>query len=112
MKIMIVEDNEPMREVIKTVIGDCADDVIECVDGSDAVASYGAAKPDWVLMDIQMKIMDGITATKNITKKFPQARILIVTDYGSMTLRKAAQDAGACGYVLKENLHEIRNYVQ
>ena len=108
---MIVEDNEPMREVIKSVIGDRADSVVECADGKDAVDSYETVEPDWVLMDIQMKYMDGITATKTIRRSFPKAKILIVTDYGSMTLRKAAQDAGAQGYVLKENLQDILGFV-
>ena len=78
----------------------------DCSDGADALAAYTRHRPDFVLMDIQMRVMDGITATQRI-KADPAARIIIVTDYDQDDLREAAQQAGACGYVAKENLPEL-----
>ncbi len=108
MKALIVEDNELMRRLIKSLISDLADVIIERGAGDAACEAYAANRPDWVLMDVQLPGMDGIAATGRIKAAFPDARILIVTDYGDEPLRAAARAAGACGYVLKENLLAIR----
>lgn len=108
MKALIVEDNELMRRLIKSLIGGLADVVIECESGDAACDLYAVNQPDWVLMDIQLPGLDGITATSRIKAEYPQAQILIVTDHGDEPLRAAARAAGACGYVLKEHLLSIR----
>jgi CheY-like chemotaxis protein len=112
MKLLIVEDNLPMRRVIRRMVADLATEISECNDGSDALARYAELKPDWVLMDIEMKHMNGIAATREIKAAFPDARILIVTNYNDPTLRAAAEQAGARGYVLKENLLELPKLLQ
>ncbi len=96
-----------MRELIKMTIKGVAEIVGECADGSEALATYERLRPDWVLMDIGMKNVDGITATRQIIAADPQARIMIVTDYNDDALRRAAYEAGACQYVVKENLLDI-----
>jgi DNA-binding NarL/FixJ family response regulator len=111
MKVLIVEDDCPMRELMKRVIADLVDRVDECGDGKDAFAAYETSLPDWVLMDIQMKDVDGLTATEQIINAWPAARILIVTSFKDASLREAARRAGARGYVLKENLLEVRSWL-
>lgn len=102
--VLIVDDSQPMRELIKMTLKGVAEIVGECSDGADALAAYERLRPDWVLMDIGMRGVDGITATRQITAAFPQAKIMIVTDYKDDALRRAAQEAGALHYVVKENL--------
>lgn len=63
-------------------------------------------------MDIAMKETDGIAATKAIREAYPDANVIIVTNYNHADLREAARAAGACDYVLKENLLEIRETLQ
>jgi CheY-like chemotaxis protein len=108
MKLLIVEDNQPMRRLIRSLVADLAEAITECGDGADARASYEEHHPDWVLMDLMMPQMDGFTATRQILAANPAARIVIVTDHESQALREAARQAGACGYVLKENLQDLR----
>ena len=60
-------------------------------------------------MDIRMKEVDGLTATQQITTVWPDARVVIVTSYNDASLREAARQASACGYVLKEDLLELRS---
>jgi two-component system response regulator DegU len=108
MTILIVEDSESTRQLIKKLVGDLTEAFTECCDGAQAVATYKHCNPDWVLMDIKMKEMDGLSATKQIKRAFPQARIVIVTGYDEARLRAAARTAGACAYVHKENLLELR----
>jgi len=65
-------------------------------------------RPDWVLMDIDLPEVDGINATRQIVAAHPEARVVIVTSYDDAGLRETARSAGACEYVVKENLIEIR----
>lgn len=117
VKVLIVDDDRPMRELIKRIVSDLADEVCECEDGGSALAMYATGHvdgglPDWVLMDIRMHDIDGLTATEQIIRFYPQAQILIVTSYNDASLREAARKVGARGYVLKENLIEIQRWLK
>jgi two-component system, chemotaxis family, chemotaxis protein CheY len=109
--LLIVEDNPSMRRLIKSVVADLAVSVHECEDGTFALAAYEATCPEWILMDIEMKEKDGFTATREIMKSHPEAKILILTKYSTQRMREEAQNAGACEYVLKENLLTIREII-
>jgi CheY-like chemotaxis protein len=108
MNLLIVEDNQAMRELIKSLLEDIAESIGECADGAEALAAYRLYQPDWVLMDIRMNGMDGIAATKEIKSAFPDAKIMIVSDYSDPNIRAAAASAGACRYVNKESLFDVR----
>lgn len=108
MKLLIVEDNPLIRKMIRRLLADLAEDIRECADGDEALALYRVFQPDWVLMDWQMPRLNGLAATRQIIGEDPHARIVIVTGYDDPSVRAAAQAAGACGYVLKENLLEVR----
>lgn len=96
-----------MRRVIRRIVSSLATEISECTDGAEAVQRYAQVRPDWVLMDIEMKDLDGISAARQIKTDFPEARIVMVTNYDHPNLRAAARRAGAKEYVLKENLLEL-----
>jgi len=107
MRILIVDDNASVRRMMVRLLARVADEIHECGDGADAVDAYSRNKPDWVLMDIKMGEVDGLTATRRIKARFPGARIIIVTNHDDSELREAAEAAGACSYILKENLYTL-----
>lgn len=72
------------------------------------MAAYLAEKPDWVFMDVEMPVVDGLTATRELTRRFPSSRVVIVTHHREDDLRAAAFEQGACGFVLKDDLQQIR----
>ena len=111
MRLLIVEDNVGMRGLIKRTLAGLVAEFVECGDGAEAVAAYAAERPDFVLMDIEMPIMDGITATQQIIAADPSARIIILTNHDHLSLREAARVAGACCYALKENLLALRELI-
>ena len=96
-----------MRLLISSIVRSVSDEIVECADGSEALAAYIAHRPEWVLMDVEMTGMDGLQATKAITAQFPDARIIIVTQYTDAGTRSAAMAAGATGFVSKHNLTEL-----
>ena len=63
-------------------------------------------------MDLQMERLSGIEATRRIRAAWPEARIVIVTEYDDQHWRAAARQAGACGYLLKDDLLEVRRRLQ
>ena len=111
MRVLIVEDNPTICQMMHRIVSPLAEAVYECADGAQALTAYQTHQPDVVLMDIALGAADGITATRRIRAAAPTARIIIVTMYDEPDLREAAQAAGACGYVLKENLLEVRQWL-
>ncbi len=107
-KILIVDDHVEARRMTRFFLRDLPFDFEECADGADALDCYRKFLPDWVLMDWEMKRMNGLTATRQIIGNFPEAKILLFTQYNDDELRAAAMEAGACGFVLKENLLMLR----
>jgi CheY-like chemotaxis protein len=112
MTVLIVDDNPRFRELLRTVLAGLVDEVNECADGGEAVAAYGVRRPDWVLMDLQMGRVGGLEATRRILAVDRTARVVIVTHYDDAHWRAAAVAAGACGYVLKDNLLELRRLLK
>jgi len=109
LKLLIVDDKAQVRSMIRRSLADLAAEIRETDDGETALDAYAAFLPDWVLMDIEMKHTNGIVATKRIRASYPQANIVIVTNYDDDRLRERATAAGARGYVLKENLLALRS---
>src|SRR5688572_9634449 len=110
MKMLIVDDSAAMRRIIKELLP-AEIEKLECRDGKEAIAAFATHQPDWVLMDIQMKGVDGLSAAEAIKAQCPDARIIFVTAYDEPRYRAAAMKLGASGYVLKDRLDEINAIV-
>ncbi|MCW5958546.1 MAG: response regulator transcription factor [Pyrinomonadaceae bacterium] len=108
MKVLIVDDNQNVRKLLRDHLPKSVDGVIECGDGEDAFELYGSHLPEWVLMDWNMPKMNGISAIRRIIGQFPDAKICMVTAYDDADLKKQALQAGACDFVLKDNLFELK----
>ena len=107
MNVMIVGDNARVRNMIKQTIAVHLEDVgtiYECVNGNEAVERYHKFQPDWVVMDIQMEPVDSLMAAKIIWSSYPDAKIIILSEFGDVKYRAAG---GVYAYVLKENLREL-----
>jgi CheY-like chemotaxis protein len=106
-KILIADDDARIRRVIRETIAGVDLTVYEAHSGAEALGLYMIERPDWVLMDLRMKPVDGLQTTTLIKAFSPKARVVIVSQYDDPELREAAAGVGACAYVLKEDLHQL-----
>lgn len=105
--ILMVEDNADMRSLIRSILADTARVIHEVDNASSALEAYPRIHPDFVLMDIELSGMDGIAATRALCGMDAQAHVIMVTAHGDEPYRRAAAEAGALGFVLKENLLDL-----
>jgi DNA-binding NarL/FixJ family response regulator len=103
--IVIAEDHKILREGLKSILS-CDPDlkvVDEAADGLEAIRSAQNHSPDLVLLDLFMPRMTGLDAIKEIKRVSPQTKIIVLTSYNSEEYILSTLQAGADGYVLKED---------
>ena len=118
-RILVVEDQSDSRRIIRDMLAPTDYEIIEAEDGEQALAAIAKQRPDLILMDIQLPIMDGYTATSRI-KSDPALRsipIIAVTSYALSGEEKKARAAGCDDYVPKpfsprQLLAKIRQFLQ
>lgn len=114
IKIAIADDYKIYREGLK--VGLASDEnlqiVLEADNGEDLLNGLPDAKPDIVIMDLKMPVMDGMEATKEIRKKFNSIKVLVVTMYDDDKFIIHLMEIGANGYLLKNaDSEEIRKSI-
>jgi DNA-binding NarL/FixJ family response regulator len=112
MNLLIVDDHAGVRALIKDIVGTMAAQIRECASGEDAVTLCKTFSPDCVTMDLRMGAMHGLVAVQHIRQLYPAANIVVVTQFDHETLRERAQQAGADGFVTKDNLTMLKSYLE
>ena len=107
MKLLLVDDNDKIRQIMKDFYSPYFDEVVECTDGAEAVDQFPVVHPDWTVMDIKMKSMDGIEATQRIISGEEQAKIILVSQFGDEGTVSAAAASGAIAFVKKDHLENV-----
>src|SRR3954447_14339969 len=105
---LIVDDHEVVREGLRLSLSRAPHIRVvgEAADGASAVEMAERRKPDVVIMDVRMPGMDGLEATKLMTEKVPDSKVLIFTAYSERSLLGRGLESGAKGYILKEAPHQ------
>jgi DNA-binding NarL/FixJ family response regulator len=108
IRILLVDDHSFIRRALKISLGDesALEIVGEAENGQFAIAQVEILQPDVVLMDIQMPLMDGVEATKQICDRFPETKVLILTVDDTEEYVSQALKYGASGYILKNTSPE------
>jgi len=109
LRILIADDHAVVRAGLRTLLESrqgwqvCA----EASDGRDAVEKAAKHKPDVAILDIAMPLLNGVDATRHIRKASPQTRVLILTMHESDELVQQVVEAGARGYILKDDADRV-----
>ena len=98
--------------MIRKLIEDIDPEILECSDGGEAIEAYETSLPDFVLMDINMKPVDGLTAAKEILRRHPEAKIIIVSQHQDKRTRETALSIGVTAFVGKDDLTPLRLIVK
>lgn len=117
-RILVVEDQEDNRQILRDLLSTADIEITEAENGEQALAAVAKQRPDLILMDIQLPVMDGYEATRQIkgnpaTKDIP---IIVVTSYALSGDEARAREAGCDDYVTKPYspralLAKIREYL-
>ncbi len=101
--ILVIEDQEDNRRILCDLLTSAGFEIVEAVDGEEGLAAAAAHVPDLILMDIELPVIDGLEATRQI-KARPELRhipIIAVTSYALSGDEAKAREAGCDGYVTK-----------
>ena len=119
IRLLIADDHPVVRDGLTGMFAaDPGFEVVgEAADGAEAVRLAQATKPDVILMDLRMPVMDGASAIKELARRQIPARVLVLTTYDTDSYMLPAIEAGATGYMLKdapraELLHAVRAAAQ
>ena len=108
LRILLAEDHSILREGLRSLLSAQPDIEItgEAEDGQKAIQQANALQPDLVLMDLTMPRMNGTDAIRAIKRRNPEMRIIVLTVHKAAEYVRTALEAGASGYVLKDDTHQ------
>ena len=101
MKILIVDDEQPIRETLEMVMLGKGYDVVTVGDGLSAIRAFEREQPDLVILDIRLPEMDGIQVLQQLQKKQKQTPVIMMTAYHDMETTIQAMKKGAYEYIRK-----------
>jgi NarL family two-component system response regulator LiaR len=115
IRVLIVDDHSVVREGLRMFLVRDPDLVVvgEAADGADALEQARQTRPDVVIMDLLMPVMDGIAATRVIRRELPETEVLALTSVLESASVVEAIRAGAIGYLLKDTqASELRKAIK
>lgn len=103
VRVLVVDDQRLMRDGLASLLGiqEGIEVVGDAANGEEAVAQAVALRPDVILMDVRMPVMDGVAATAQIRQKLPSCQVIMLTTFDDEEYIVKALAAGASGYLLK-----------
>ena len=115
IRILIVDDHSVVREGLRIFLGrDSELEIVgEAADGAEAIEKARRLRPDVVLMDLLIPVIDGISATSIIRRESPETRVIALTSVVDSALITGSIRAGAVGYLLKDaQANELRTVIK
>ena len=108
IRVLLVDDHELMRQGLRSILDreEHVEVVGEAASGREAVELARTLAPDVVVMDVAMKDLNGIEATRQIRAECQDVKVLALSSHSDSRYVSAILDAGACGYVLKANAYD------
>lgn len=107
--VLLADDHQLLRQALRRAFEDAGLTVVgEAADGAEALRLAEELRPDVVVMDVTMPVLDGVEATRRLHRQFPGLAIVVLTMHGEEALRREAVDAGASGFLTKDvSMHDV-----
>ena len=101
--VLLADDHQLLRQALRRAFEDAGLVVVgEAGDGAEAIRLASELKPDVVVMDVTMPVLDGVEATRRLHAQLPDLPIVVLTRHGEASLRREAIEAGAAGFLTKD----------
>jgi DNA-binding NarL/FixJ family response regulator len=113
IRALVADDSDLVRKYVRTLL-EFQNDIEVCaeaVDGREAVSMAVQSKPDLIILDLTMPVMDGFAAAIELRQLMPEVPILFFSIHESSEFVKRAKDIGARGYLSKEQMSGLRDAV-
>jgi DNA-binding NarL/FixJ family response regulator len=102
VRVLLADDHQILRDGVRRGLESAGEEVVgEADNGEQALELVRETRPDIVLMDLSMPVLDGVTATRRITDEFPEVRVVVLTMHDDPARTRAALEAGAIAYLSK-----------
>ena len=105
--ILIADDHPRMRRLLRGILEGGKYGIIEATNGLEAVEAHDEFHPAWIIMDVDMPEMDGVTATRTIQQRESNSRIVIITQHDSQAIRAEIDALGTYAFVPKDDLFDL-----
>lgn len=103
LRVLLADDHRLLREGLRRSLEEAGITIVgEAEDGAHALALSEAERPDIVLMDVSMPILDGVEATRALKARLPEVDVVILTMHADAEMVNRAVRAGAAGYLVKD----------
>ncbi|MGQ0825841.1 MAG: response regulator [Actinomycetota bacterium] len=103
-EVLLADDHQLLRQALRRAFEEAGLTVVgEAGDGAEAVRLATELRPDVVVMDVTMPVLDGVEATRRLHKELPDLPIVVLTMHGEAALRRDAIEAGATGFLTKDS---------
>ena len=113
VRILLADDHSFILAGIRSLLEAHYDLVGQVSDGRSLVEAAGTLRPDLIILDVTMPLLNGIDAARQIKKAWPEARLLFLSMHSSPVYLREALDAGGSGYLLKSSaVEELRTAIQ
>ena len=114
LRVLLADDHTMLRESLRRFLSDEGFDVVgEAGDGEEALRLTEELRPDVVLMDVSMPVLDGVEATRTLRRRFPDTEVVVLTMFGDSAVAERAFRAGAAGFLAKDcSLDEVAEAIR
>lgn len=114
LRVLLADDHTMLRESLNRFLTDEGFDVVgEAGDGEEALRLAEELRPDVVLMDVSMPVLDGVEATRALRRRLPETEVVVLTMFGDSAVADRAFRAGAAGFLAKDcSLDEVAEAIR
>ena len=107
MTYLIVDDHPMTRQAVIESLREPGDSFTEAGTGEEAIAHCESHSPDWIIMDVKMPGCGGLCASREITTRRPDVRILVISQYADQLVADEARASGAVDFISKDRIADL-----
>ena len=100
-RVLVADDSDAIRLVLNDILVIGNHEIVEAVDGLEAVEKFSQTNPDVMLLDLAMPKKDGLVVVKEVMAKHPSAKIILITASDNQKIINECLEAGACAFISK-----------